>query len=274
MPKVKINDIQTYYEIHGEGTPLLLLMGWGGSIEDWPKPIIDLLSRHFKTIIFDNRGTGRTSKPKTGYSIKQMADDAAGLLDALKIPKAHVFGISMGGMLAQEFGISHSDKIIGLVIAAAHCGSPYNIQRTDEAAAIMEKMINPPKDLSELELLKEYVTLMYTSEYLSEHWDEMASAQIKKYPTPGWVRRKQWDAIIEFSSYDMLPSIVSPTLVIHGSKDNGVLPGNAKIIADRIPDSRLKMYEKSGHALVTEQAEEAFNDIIEFYKSIEEEQDA
>ena len=149
MPKVKVNDIETYYEIHGEGTPLLMLMGWGGSIEDWPKSLIDLLSNNFKTIIFDNRGTGRTSKPKTGYSIKQMSEDAAALLNVLNIPKAHVFGISMGGMLAQEFGINHSDKIHGLVIAAAHCGSPHNINRTDEAAAIMDKMVDPPKNLTD-----------------------------------------------------------------------------------------------------------------------------
>jgi pimeloyl-ACP methyl ester carboxylesterase len=204
MPRVKVNDIETYYEIHGEGNPLLLLMGWGGSIEDWPKSIINLLSSNFKTIIFDNRGTGRTSKPRTGYSIKQMSDDAAGLLDVLEIPKAHVFGISMGGMLAQEFGIRHQHKILGLVIASSHCGSPYNVPRNDEAAAIMEKIIDPPKDLSEIELLREYVTLMYTPEHLSKHWDEMASAQIKKYPTPGWVRRKHWDAIIDYCTYDRL----------------------------------------------------------------------
>jgi pimeloyl-ACP methyl ester carboxylesterase len=269
MPKVKVNDIEIYYEIHGEGTPLLLFMGWGGSIEDWPKQFIDLSANNFKTIIFDNRGTGRTSKPKTGYSIKQMADDAAALLKVLEIPKSHVFGISMGGMLAQEYGISYSNNTIGLVLAATHCGSPHNIERTDEAAAIMEKVVDPPEEMSELELMKEFVTLWYTPEYLSERWDELASSQKKMYPTPGWVRRKHWDAIIDFSSYDRLPSIVSPTMVLHGSRDNWVLPGNAKIIADRIPGTKLKMYEKSGHSFA-EQADEMFNDIIEFFKSVEE----
>ena len=110
--------------------------------------------------------------------------------------------------------------------------------------------------------------LWYTPEYLSEHWDELASAQMKEYPTPGWVRRKHWDAIIDFSAFDRLPSIISPSLVIHGAKDNWVLPGNAKIIADRIPGAVLKMYEDSGHSLA-EQSDEVFMDIIDFYKSVE-----
>jgi len=268
MPKVKVNDIEMYYEVHGEGTPLLMIMGWGGSSEDWPKPMIDTISTHFKTIIFDNRGTGRTDKPDTDYSIKQMADDAAGLLDALEIPKAHIIGLSMGGMIAQEFGISHPDKTIGLVMGCTHCGSPHNIPRTEEAAEIMEKMIDPPDDMSEMDLFRLYVTLWATPEYLAEHLDEMASGQTKAFPTPGWVRRRQWDGIIDFSSYDRLPLISAPSLVIHGSKDNWVLPGNAKIIADRIPGAKLIMYEESGHAF-SEQAAEMVIDVLQFFKSLD-----
>jgi pimeloyl-ACP methyl ester carboxylesterase len=265
---IKVNDIEMYYEIHGEGTPLLMIMGWGGSSENWPKPIIDTISNHFKAIIFDNRGTGQTDKPDTKYSIKQMADDAAGLLDALEIQRAHIFGVSMGGMIAQEFGISHPDKTRGLVIGCSHCGPPHNIPRTDEAAEIMKKMIDPPEGISEMDLNRLYATLRATPEYLEEHGEAMAVAQKKVYPTPGWVRRRQWDAIEEWSSYDRLPSITAPTLVVHGSKDNWVLPGNAKIIADRIPGAKLIMYEESGHSFA-EQIGEMIHDVLQFFKSLD-----
>jgi pimeloyl-ACP methyl ester carboxylesterase len=266
MPKVKVNDIEMYYEIHGEGTPVLMIMGWGGSSENWARPIG--VADNSKVIIFDNRGTGRTDKPDTGYSIKQMADDAAGLLEALKIPKAHIFGVSMGGMIAQEFGINHPDKTMGLVIGCAHCGRPQNIPRTDEAAEIMEMLIDPPEDFSEAELNRRYASLRFTPEFLEEQGDAVINAPKKVYPTPGWVRRRQRDAIEEYSSYDRLPSIMAPTLVVHGSRDSWVLPGNGKIIADRIPGSKLIMYEKSGHAFA-EQLGEMRRDVIQFLKSLE-----
>jgi pimeloyl-ACP methyl ester carboxylesterase len=269
MPKVKVNDIEMYYEVHGEGTPLLMIMGWSGSSEYWPRTIIKKLSKYHKTILFDNRGTGLTDKPEIGYSINQMTDDAAGILAALKIPKAHVFGISMGGMIAQNFGIRHQDKILGLVIGCAHPGRPHNIPRTEEAAAIMEKMINPPRNMPQQELFRLFTTILVTPEYAEKHAHEIITALKKARPTPGWVMRKQWDGIEEYSSYEGLTSIKVPTLVIHGSRDNWVLPGNAKIISDRIPGSKMIMYEKTGHAFYEEE-EVMVSDVLAFLKSVEE----
>ena len=101
MPKITVNDLNLYYEEHGAGEPLLLIYGLAGRGQGW-KFQSEALAPHFRVITFDNHGVGETDQPETPYSLAQMADDAAGLLDALEIPSAFVFGISMGGMIAQE----------------------------------------------------------------------------------------------------------------------------------------------------------------------------
>ena len=100
MPKV--NDIEMYYEVHGEGTPLVLIQGYGGSSTDWIPEIIQGFEDEFKVIIFDNRGTGQSDKPDVEYSIKMMADDVTCLMESIGIQRAHVLGLSMGGVIAQE----------------------------------------------------------------------------------------------------------------------------------------------------------------------------
>jgi pimeloyl-ACP methyl ester carboxylesterase len=98
MPKVKINDLEMYYEVHGKGFPIILITGYSGSTEDWDAlvPRVGDLSKHYEVVTLDNRGTGRSSAPEGGYSIRVMADDVAKLLDSLKIPKAHILGVSNG----------------------------------------------------------------------------------------------------------------------------------------------------------------------------------
>ena len=102
----KINGIQIYYEIHGKGEPLILIMGLRRNVEWWYRQVPDL-SKYFKVLIFDNRGSGRTEKPVMDYSIRLFADDTAGLMEAHDIKKAHILGVSMGGYIAQELTINY-----------------------------------------------------------------------------------------------------------------------------------------------------------------------
>jgi 3-oxoadipate enol-lactonase len=102
MPKITVRDLDINYEIQGSGSPLLMIIGLKLSLLDWGKNFIDLLAQHYQIILFDNRDAGLTSQSKHPYTIANMADDVAGLLDELKIPKAHVFGVSMGGAIAQQ----------------------------------------------------------------------------------------------------------------------------------------------------------------------------
>ena len=269
MPKVKVNDIEMYYEVHGEGTPLLLIRGWGGSSQSWSPNFIKSLSQQHRLIIFDNRGTGKTSKPDKKYSIEQMADDAARLLDATNTQKAHIVGFSMGGMIAQQFGIKYPEKTIGLVIA---CSRPdrNNAPVSQEAVQMMEYMISPPEGMSERDLKSMAMSLYATPEYINEHGEDLLNSLLnsKIIPTPGYVRRRQLDAIIEFSSLDSLHLIKSPTLVIHGEKDSWIPAMNSKVIAAKIPDSKLVIFEKSGHAFL-EQFTDMTETILGFLKEVD-----
>ena len=269
VPNVKVNDIEMYYEVHGEGTPLVLIRGWGSSSQSWSKIILDKLSQKHQLIIFDNRGTGRTSKPDTRYSIEMMADDTAGLMNVLNISKAHIVGFSMGGMIAQRFALKYPEKTNGLVIASSQPNSTIT-QRSPKASEIMEYMISKPEDMSEIELQKHMMSLYSTPEYIEKHSEAMLEAALSSnlIPTPGYVRRRQLDAMLEFSSLDELYLIESPTLVMHGLKDAWVSCENSKVIADKIPNSRLVLFEKAGHAFI-EQNEEMVDTILGFLEEVD-----
>ena len=264
MPKVEVNDIEMYYEVHGEGKPIVSIRGWGSSSQSWSKTYIDRLSQNYKHIIFDNRGTGRTSQPDTKYSIEMMADDTAGLLDAVDIPRAHIIGFSMGGMIAQKFAYKYPEKTFGLVIACSQPNStltPLPVSTRE----IMEYMISKPDDISDIELQKRVMSLYSTPEYIEKHGEAMLEAALSSnlVPTPGYVRRRQLEAIEEFSSLDELPQIRAPTLVIHGKKDSWIPVENGRVIAEKIPGSKLVLFERSGHAFI-EQMVEMIETILRF----------
>ena len=120
MPKVKVNDIQIYYEVHGEGFPLVMIYGSTGSLDGWDPRLVEGLSKHFKLVLFDNRGAGRTETSNREYTVRLFADDTAGLMDALGISKAHILGISMGGAIAQELVLNYPEKVSKLVLCSTY----------------------------------------------------------------------------------------------------------------------------------------------------------
>src|SRR5262249_35935611 len=116
MSLAKVGDVDLYYEEHGKGFPCLLIMGLAAHSTAWVLQVAEFAER-YRAIAFDNRGVGRSSKPPGPYTIHQMADDAVGLLDALDVRRAHVVGVSMGGMIAQEVALRHPHRVQGLVLA-------------------------------------------------------------------------------------------------------------------------------------------------------------
>jgi len=131
MPHETINGCRIYYEIHGEGEPLVLIMGLRRNLLWWYRQI-PTLSQHFKVLAFDNRGAGRSDKPDMEYSIGLFADDTAGLTRALGLEDAHILGISMGGYIAQELALNHPDLVRDLILGCTSCGGSRAILMSPE----------------------------------------------------------------------------------------------------------------------------------------------
>src|SRR5579883_1816289 len=120
MPYAHLDDAELYYRVLGAGEPLLLLMGLGGTQEAWGTPFLEALARDWRVIAMDHRGAGRSTRGNAAYTLPQLADDAALLLQQAGAPRAHVFGLSMGGMVAQELALRHAASVGGLILASTN----------------------------------------------------------------------------------------------------------------------------------------------------------
>ena len=266
MPTVHVGDVDLYYEIHGNGSPLLMIGGLGSSVETW-SPFWKRLTEHYRVILFDNRGVGRSTVPKSSFTIRTMADDAAGLLDAIDVPSAFVYGASMGGQIAQELALSHPHKVRALLLGMTTCGGLPAILPSPEVMERLAGLANPPAETSPLEILW---SVSYTPEYLAAHRAELVrEAAAVRYPTTPQGYRLQAEASMRFNSYDRLPEIRVPTLVMAGSRDILMPPGNARLIVSRIPGARLHILEGAGHGFTRERPEESVKLILDFLSSVE-----
>jgi len=267
-PKVKVNDIQIYYEVKGEGFPLVMIQGLSYSLDGWDLRLIEGLSKMFKLVLFDNRGAGRTGVSDREYTMKLFADDTAGLMNALGIYKAHILGLSMGGMIAQELVLNYPEKVAKLVLCST--GSQWCFSQ--EASRILSAMT----ELSQEELTrmilslkfasdfpsdfvrkKPGVVILFTSDFVKEHPDlvDLLILQAAKHPISkeGWIR--QLNAIRGFNTHGRLQKIKVPTLILHGRKDVEIPPENGSILAEAIPNAKLVYLEKSAHSLAEEMRE-------------------
>ncbi|MCP4763094.1 MAG: alpha/beta fold hydrolase, partial [archaeon] len=192
---------------------------------------------NFKTIIFDNRGAGRSEKPKSEYSIKIFADDIIGLMDVLNIKKAHVLGISMGGMIAQEVALNYPERVEKLIICSSNCGGNKQIIPSKQVLNILTK---DKRGMTLEEVTEETIFLVFSQDFIKDHPSVINEEKKKmmKYPIPARSFLKQYKAIMKFSSGRRLNKITIPTLVMHGKEDILVPPENSVIIAKSIPNAK------------------------------------
>ena len=262
MPKVKVNDINIYYEIHGEGFPFILIRGLGSNIDWWSPEFLNAMSKNFKTIIFDNRGAGRTDKPDIEYSIKMFVDDTIGLMDSLGIDRAHVLGYSMGGMTAQELVLSHPERAEKLILCATNCGGHRAVSMSPEVAeALMKRGELTPEEVADLT-----ISTLYTEDFIKNNSDviERAKKAILKIPTPDFSFQRQLGAAMRFNTGRRLKKIDTPTLILQGRKDVLIPPKNAEVLANLIPGSRVAYIDDSGHAMFSQNPKLVVKILLEF----------
>jgi pimeloyl-ACP methyl ester carboxylesterase len=266
MSMVKVGDLNMEYYVEGSGPPLLLIMGLGGQASSWGEPVLEGLQKQFTTIRFSNRGTGASDKPSTGFTVPQMAADAAGLMRGIGFEKAHVFGISMGGMVAQELVLNHPQQVQGLVLGCTNCGPAHSVAVAAQTIAKFGQIMQLPVERR----IQEYWNITVTPEFQEERADFLRRiVEVgMKTPTPIETFGQQFGAVQSFDSYDRLPQIKSPTLILHGDRDILVPVENAEILHERIPGSQVRIVEGTGHCFFWERPDEVVEEVTEFLAKV------
>ena len=266
LPSVKVNDINMYYEVHGDGFPLVMIMGFSANVDWWGSDVIEAYSQHFKTIVFDNRGAGRTDKPEIDYSIKMFADDTAGLMDALNIERAHVLGVSMGGSIAQELVLNYPEKVEKLVLGCSACGGSKQIL---PAIDVLEQFTSSLEDLTPEQVIQDVMPLLFTEDFIKNNPEfiESYTKQLLISVIPPDAYQRQINALMGFNSYRRLKKIKVPTLIIHGKKDIMNPVENAEILAEQIPDAKLILLDNAGHSYHQPEPDKSIGATLEFLKA-------
>ena len=224
-----------------------------------------LLAARYRTITLDNRGVGRSDMPPGPYPIALMASDAAGVLDAAGVESAHVYGVSMGGMIAQEFALQYPERVRSLILGCTAAGGPHVVKAEPEVI----QLLMTRGSLSPEEAAQASVPFIYDSATSRELIDEDLAMRREWFPRPQSYLA-QLQGILSWEAYTRLAQISAPTLVIHGESDRLVPAGNGKLIAERIPGARLVLLPHASHLFATDQPEAAHHAILEFLASLEE----
>jgi pimeloyl-ACP methyl ester carboxylesterase len=258
MSFVENQGARIYWDQEGHGAPVLLIMGLGYPSYVWhrTRPI---LTTHYQTIALDNRGVGRSDVPAGPYPIALMASDAAAVLDAAGVESAHVFGVSMGGMIAQEFALQYPKRVRSLILGCTAAGGPTAVRAEPEATQmLMARVKMTPEAAAEAA-----VPFIYDSATPRERIDEDLAVRRPWFPRAE-AYAAQLQGILAWEAHSRLSAITAPTLVIHGESDRLVPPGNAELVAERIPGAKLVMIPNASHLFLTDQTEAAHRAILKF----------
>ncbi len=257
---VPVGDIDIAYEVFGEGYPMVLIMGWSGTMDLWAPLVLQQLATHYQVIIFDNRGMGKTSASGKEFTIELFTDDTAGLLDALDIERAHVLGWSMGTYIAQELALRRPDKVNKLILYAADCGGQEAIQASPEVLEVLRDTSGTPQERGE-RLLK----LLFPLKWLEQHPDPRTYFPMPTETSSPANIERQYKAIDNWTgSYSRLLQITQDTLLITGTDD--VIPPreNSFIMAERIAGVWLVQFKDAGHGLMYQYPEKLGRIVLTF----------
>jgi len=253
MAIVRAGEIELDYERSGSGPPLLLIMGMSGTALHWGEPFLALLREDFEVIVYDHRGVGASSALDGPITIAQLAEDAAELLAALELDSAHVLGISMGGMIAQELALAHPDHIRTLTLGCTYCGGEGSSLGSPELwQRLAEAMMSGDRERAVRASWEANVSsaMAHNADAYARFLEIVAQRAVA---VP--VIMAQLQACAAHDTSTRLPGLTMPTLVIHGTADELLPVQNGRLIASLIPGAQLQILDDVGHLFFWERPE-------------------
>lgn len=251
-----------YWETAGAGEPVLLVMDLGMSATGWWRTV-PVLAKRFRVIAFDNRGSGRSGRPRGPYTLAQLAADAAAVLDAAGEERAHVYGISLGGMVAQELALRAPARVRSLVLGATTAGGAGHEPADGDAVAFLRRRGAMPAE----EGVWASVPYMYGAATLERATERVAEdvEQRLLFPLDRAGYQAQLAAATAHDTASRLGGITMRTLVLHGTADQLVPVGNGRRLAELLPAARFHELAGAGHLYVTD-APEAADVVVQFLR--------
>lgn len=261
MPFATNGAVQIYWRATGQGQPLLLIMGLGYSSDMWYH-IEAGLAEHFRVIVFDNRGIGKSSAAPGPHLVPTMAADAAAVLDAAGVPSAFVFGLSMGGYIAQELALAHPNRVRALILGCTACGGAHLVPAKPEVIqTLMARAYMPPA-----QSIRAMIPYIYDAGTPPDRIESDMAVRLANYPDPE-VYLGQIAGISLWQSCDRLHQLKMPTLILHGDGDLLIPAENGRLLNSHIANSRLTIIPKASHVFTTDQPEVTITHITDFLVS-------
>jgi pimeloyl-ACP methyl ester carboxylesterase len=252
LREARNGDVRLAYETRGVGAPVLLIQGLGYGRWGWDV-VAEPLAEQVRVILFDNRGVGESDVPPGPYTVRQLADDAVAVLDAVGLERAHVVGASLGGMIAQELAIQHPERVDRLVLA---CTTPGGLASFPMPQVTVDLMLEAAQ-LEPLVALRRFVENALAPGAAKTRPDLVERILVlrleNRFDVGGW--QAQAAAGATFDALDRVGSIRATTLVLAGTADTVVDWRNSQLLAERIPDARLELFPDCGHVFFWEQPE-------------------
>jgi pimeloyl-ACP methyl ester carboxylesterase len=246
------------WESRGDGTPLLLIHGLGYARWGW-EPVVDRLAERFRVLLFDNRGIGESDVPPGPYTAAAMAEDAVQVLDEAGVDRAHVVGTSLGGMVAQELALAHPERVDRLVLACTTPGGAGAFPLPQRTLALIAEAPSLAPEVA----LRRFVENALADDASEELVGRIYAHRLASPPDPaGW--QAQAAAGAGFDALDRIGGIAASTLILHGTDDGVVDSRNAALLAERIPDARVRLFESRGHLFFWEDPDGFVEAVEEF----------
>ena len=261
MPRIKVGELYLYYEIHGEGEPLVLIPGFRTGLWLWSRQV-PTFAQGLRTIVFDPRGIGKSDQSEKPMTIKTIADDLSGLLSELGIAQAHVLGASFGGFVAQEFVLSYPKIVRSLILCCTSFGGPRHLL---PPLSVLQAM-SASDGLNTEERTRRNFLMAFSESFVQEHHDDIEEVLRLRLSNPvsDQTHFAQLQVAANFNAESRVANIKAPTLVLTGDADTLVPASNSHNLAAQIPHARLSIIAGGSHMFFIEQPDKFNRAVIDF----------